>query len=186
MMGSMTPPPEPSDDISAPRDPASYGPPRHLFSRGFIIMMVFGLLCILAGAAVTLLVPKLWPAKADPAAAPTSAPATAIGPRGDLGTAPPLAGGPPAAPDVAALQARVQALEAGQARTVDAAAASLAAASLAEASQTSRPFSTELASLERVLPFSADLRDLRPLAETGAPTRASLAAAFDPAAARAA
>ena len=156
----MTLPSEPSDDLAVPRDPASYGPPRHLFSRGFIFVMLFGLLCIAAGAAFTLLVPKLWPAKA---------------------AAPPAA----ASPEVVALQARVQALETGQSRTVDAAAASLAASALAEAAQSSRPFDNELASLERALPLSADLRDLRRLAVTGAPTRLALAAGFDAAAAKA-
>lgn len=176
------PAPETDDDIAAPRDPASYGPPRHLFSRGFIMVMVFGFVCIGLGVAFTLLVPRLFPAK-DLAAAP--APAAQSYP-----TAPPPAAAAPllAAPttsaaDVAALQARVAALESGQQRTVDAAAAALAAASLAEASQTARPFAAELAAAERVLPMSIDLQALYPLAQTGAPTRASLAASFDASAA---
>jgi hypothetical protein len=182
----MTFAPEPADDIAAPRDPASYGPPRHLFSRGFIAVMVFGLVCILAGAAFTLFIPKLFPPKADsPPAAATPSPAPARAALQSSATPPLQADAPAPDAEVAALQQRVLALETGQNRAIDAAAASLAAASLAEAAQTSRPFAGELAALERLLPLSADLRDLRRLAEIGAPTRAALAAAFDGAAAKA-
>jgi hypothetical protein len=100
---------------------------------------------------------------------------------------------PPAAPfatpepsaELTALQARVAALEAGQTRTVNAAAAALAAASLAEATQGSGPFDAELAALERLMPLSAEVRALKPFAEGGAPSRAALAAEFDAAAAKA-
>ncbi|MDI1365251.1 MAG: hypothetical protein PSX79_10345, partial [bacterium] len=61
-----------------------------------------------------------------------------------------------------------------------------AAASLAEAAQTSGPFDEELASLERVLPNSPDLRALARLAQAGAPTRAGLATEFEALAGRAA
>jgi hypothetical protein len=182
----MTFAPEPADDIAAPRDPASYGPPRHLFSRGFVVVMLFGLFCILAGAAFTLFIPKLFPPRADSPAPAAAAPAPAA--RADLQPAAPVplqGSAATAPPDLTSLQERVSALETGQGRAIDAAAASLAASALAEAAQTSRPFAGELAALERVLPLSADLRDLRRLAETGAPTRAALAAAFDPAAAKA-
>jgi len=100
----------------------------------------------------------------------------------------PTQGVTPAEPaaDVTGLQSRVQALETGQDRTVQAAAAALASALLAEASGTSRPFVRELAAVEQVLPQSPDAAALRRLAQTGAPTRSALAAEFDDAAARAA
>ena len=50
----------------------------------------------------------------------------------------------------------------------------------------SGPFGEELASLERVLPMSPDLRALSRLAQTGVPTRAGLAAEFESLAGRAA
>ena len=62
----------------------------------------------------------------------------------------------------------------------------LAAAALMEASQTSHAFAEELAALDAISPPSADLRSLRRLAETGAPSRASLAASYPDFAARAA
>ena len=67
-----------------------------------------------------------------------------------------------------------------------AASAAVAAGALADAAQTSRPFPGELASLERLMPDSSLVAGLRPLAETGAPTRAALAAEFPDIAARAA
>jgi hypothetical protein len=70
-------------------------------------------------------------------------------------------------------------LETGQQRALDAAGAALAAATLADAARTARPFAEELAGLERVLPPSPDLRALGRLAQSGAPTRAGLAAEFE-------
>jgi hypothetical protein len=103
----MTFAPEPADDIAAPRDPASYGPPRHLFSRGFIAVMVFGLVCILAGAAFTLFIPKLFPPKADsPPAAATPSPAPARAALQSSATPPLQADAPAPDAEVAALQQR--------------------------------------------------------------------------------
>lgn len=80
--------------------------------------------------------------------------------------------------DLAGLVARIDRLEQSQDRARRAAAAAVAAAALADAAQSSRPFPTELAALERLMPQGQDLAGLRPLAETGAPTRAALAAEF--------
>jgi hypothetical protein len=55
-----------------------------------------------------------------------------------------------------------------------------------EASQGSRPFPEELAALRAAAPGSPELAQLSRLAQTGAPSRASLAAAFPDYAARAA
>lgn len=85
-----------------------------------------------------------------------------------------------------ALSERLTRLEEGQGRAVRAAAAAIAAGALADAAEESGPFSAELATLERLTPDSPALARLRPLAETGAPTRAALAAEFPSVAARAA
>jgi hypothetical protein len=180
---------------SPPIDPALAPPPR-LFGPVFWIAIVFGLLCILGGAGVVFLGPKLFPAKPAPAAsAPSAAP---VQPSLDqrladiqakldarqTAEAPPAA--PPAAGEVKALEDRVANLEADRRRVTFAAAAALAAASLTEAAAGSHPFAGELTALEGSLPASEDLRGLRPLADTGAPTPAALAASYPDAAARAA
>jgi hypothetical protein len=187
----MTDPADPAD-ITPPGNPAAYAKPFRP-SVSFWAMIALCVLCVLAGVAVTTFGPTLWPVK--PAADKAVAPAPAAAPL-SLDTeqapfAPNLAGGPAAAApgptgEVAALAARISALEAIQARTADAAAASLAASTLADAAQTSGPFETELAVLERVLPLSPDVQALRDVARTGAPSRAALAADFDSAASRAA
>jgi len=95
-------------------------------------------------------------------------------------------GAAPPAADMGALAARVERLEQSQARASRAAAAAVAAAALADAAETSSPFLAELAALERLSPNAEQMAGLRPLAETGAPTRAALAAEFPEVAARAA
>jgi hypothetical protein len=175
-------------------DPALEPPPR-LFSPVFWIAIVFGLLCIVGGAGVALLGPRLFPARPAPAPAPAAqtAPPTVEQRLADIqarlearqtAEAPPAA--PPAAGEVQALEERVSRLETDRRRVTFAAAGALAAASLSEAASGSRPFAGELSALEASLPASDDLRALRPLAETGAPTPAALAAAYPDAAARAA
>lgn len=187
----MTDPADPAD-LTPPGNPADYAKPFRP-SLGFWAMMALCVLCVLAGWSVRAFGPTLWPVKAEPGKAAT--PAAAPAPVADTDQAPSgvnLSGGPPqAAPapsaEVAALAGRVSALEAVQARTADAAAASLAAATLAEVTQNSGPFdTTSLSVLERMLPMSADVQALRQLASTGAPSRAALAADFDTAATRAA
>ncbi len=88
--------------------------------------------------------------------------------------------------DAGAINARLDRLERAQQRSARAASAAVAAAALADAAATSRPFVAEVVTLERLSPGSEALAGLRPLAETGAPTRAALAAEFPDVAARAA
>ena len=184
----MTASPDPSE-ITAPRDPAVYGRPRS--GAGPWVFAAFGVICVLAGAAIAVIggarlqmsseprpaaqaaLQPLTPVQAQ-AAAPVAAPPA---------TSPAEAAAPP--PEVAALGDRVTALEAEHARTARAAAAALAAAALLEAAQTSRPFPAELTALEAVGPVSPELGALRRLAETGAPSRRALAAGFPDAATRA-
>lgn len=183
----MTAAPDPAE-IAAPRDPALYAR-RRLLGPGFWAVIVFGVICVAAGAALARFGPSWFAPKApDVVEQPVSdaAPARLQGDR-------PLLGGPiaPAAPtvapeNVARLENRVAVLETGQQRALDAAGAALAAATLADAAQTARPFAQELAGLERVLPLSPDLRALTRLAQDGAPTRAGLAAEFETLAGRAA
>lgn len=178
-----------SAEITPPTDPAAYGRPRS-FGVAFWAVIALCVLSVVAGAAVTKFAPRIWGKSAEPAAI-AAAPGADV-PDPTAPAALPLAGPAPAADtgassaELAALQARVQALEAGQVRTINAAAAALAAASLAEATQTSGAFETELAALERVLPLSAEVRGLRPYAENGVSSRTSLAAEFDASAAKAA
>ena len=184
----MTIAPDPAE-ITPPLDPAIYARRRSL-GLGFWAMLALCVLSIAAGVAIATYGPAWWPLK-RPAPAPAAS-LPALDPAVDAAPqpAPPLvnafAAPPPAGPDLSALEARVATLESSQARTMDAAAAALAAALLAEAAEAPRPFETELAALERVLPMSPDALALRSLAQTGAPTRAALAADFDDAAASAA
>jgi hypothetical protein len=188
----MTDPADPAD-LTPPGNPADYRPGFRP-GRAFWAVMVFGLICILSGIVVGRLLPVLWPAK--PPAERTSTVSPPAIPTVDTEQAPStpnLSGGPPpAAPapsaEVSLLAGRVAALESLQARTADAAAASLAASSLADAARNSGPFetTTSLAVLERMLPMSPDIQALRDIARTGAPSRAALAASFDAAATQAA
>ncbi|TCS02869.1 hypothetical protein [Caulobacter sp. BK020] len=184
----MTLAPDPVDS-DAPRDPALYGR-RRLLGPGFWALIVFGIVCVAAGAALARFGPTWFsrakppPAIHQPAGDPVLSPSVAERP---LYGAPSVAAVPPPAPEsVAQLEGRVAVLETGQQRALDAAGAALAAATLADAARTARPFAEELASLERVLPLSPDLRALARLAQDGAPTRAGLADEFETLAGRAA
>jgi len=183
----MTLAPDPVDS-DAPRDPALYGR-RRLLGPGFWALIAFGIVCVAAGAALARFGPTWFsrgqapPAVQQPAGDPAPSPSVASQP---LRAAPVAAVAPPAPEDVVQLQGRVAALETGQQRALDAAGAALAAATLADAARTARPFTEELASLERVLPLSPDLRALARLAQDGAPTRAGLADEFETLAGRAA
>jgi hypothetical protein len=174
------------NDLSAPRDPGSYGRAR-LMGPAFWLLIVFGLVCIAAGYGVAKFGPQLFPAK--PAAAqPTATSFFGPAPQAPPPPAPALATAtpPPASAEVARLAERLEALETRQGRAAQASAEALAAAALLEAAQSSRPFPAELAALEGVLPASPDLQALKPYAERGAPSRAALAASFPDYAARAA
>ncbi|OHB29762.1 MAG: hypothetical protein A2790_07615 [Phenylobacterium sp. RIFCSPHIGHO2_01_FULL_69_31] len=165
-----------------PRDPAEYRP-RSLAGSGVWAMVAFGVLCVLAGAAVALLAPKLLPERPRaPSASNDVATVAAPPPPAAL----PVVMASPAAEEVARLNARIAMLESQGARTTEAAAAALAAAQLVEASQGSRPFDRELAALKATTPGLPELAALTRLAQTGAPSRTALAASFAPYAAKAA
>lgn len=183
--------PDPAE-IVAPSDPAIYARRRPLLGPGFWAMLALCACCVVLGALVTRFGPSWFPLKASPADSSVSVTpsATPPGARLPVGSPLPVETAAPEAvqssAEIARLEGRIVALEAGQKGVLDAAAASLAAAALAEAAQSSRPFGEDLASLERVLPLSPDLRALARLAEAGAPTRAGLAAEFESLAGRAA
>ena len=193
-MSSATDPADPQGP-GLPRDPADYGPRRRGLGFAFWAMIAVSIFLILAGFTVGRFGARLFPLQ------------TAV--RGQTGQTPTLSGGggatpslqpvgamaaqspaskanpiPPAA-DVAALGARLDRLQADQQRAARAAGEALAAAALSAASQTSRRFDNELGELDQLLPDTTDLRALRALAETGAPTRPALAATFIDAADRA-
>jgi len=88
--------------------------------------------------------------------------------------------------DLSAIEARLDRLEVAQGKAARAASAAVAAAALADAASTSRPFTTELITLQRLSPNAEDLAGLKPLAETGAPTASALASEFPEVADRAA
>lgn len=174
------------DDITAPRDPAEYRP-KPLIGVGFWAMIALCVLCVLAGAAVATLGPKLLPARPDrpaplevrktaaAALVPAASPVSVSGPAGAVPV-----------PDVDRLSARVTALEGQDQSTAEAAAAALAAAAVLDASRGSGPFAEELAGLRAAAPDLPEFATLARLAETGAPSRAALAASYPEYAARAA
>jgi hypothetical protein len=136
--------------------------------------------CIVGGAVVGLYGAKLFPVA--PVAADSAGAA-----RPAVTETPPVAAvsGPPAATqpgavaaETAALAARLDKLEADHRAITAAAAAALATASLSQASESGRPFVTELNTVSRFLSDPGDLTALRPLAERGVPTRAVLVAEF--------
>ena len=174
-------------------DPAEITPPHssdaYVRRRGLGLWTVLGLCAasLAAGIALAAYAPHWWPKRETERPFASLTPASTPAATGSLTTptATPMAPTEPS-PDVSGFESRLAALETGQDRTMDAAAAALAAALLAEAASTSRPFEKELAALEQVLPLSPDALALRRLAQTGAPTRSALAAEFDAAAAQAA
>lgn len=157
----------------------------------FWVVMLFGLLCILAGAAIATYGPKLWPVKpaapAAPAAPAVPAPVAPVQPA-PAPTATPSADTPPTGSSVQfnALADRVDRVEGGQQRLSRAAASALAAAALTDAADTSHAFDQDLAALAPVLPSSADVQALSAYARTGAPTVSGLAREWPDVAARAA
>lgn len=175
-----------TDDITPPRDPAVFA--RRGPGLGVVAIVALCLVCVILGFAGAQIA-GMFRDKAAPAASPAAVPSTVPEALIPAPYAPPLAGPVSAAPvttsNVEAIEARLAQVEIGQRRTLAAAGAALAASSLAEAAQTSQPFEAELAALERVLPLSADARALRPLAESGVPSRAALDAEFSDVAARA-
>lgn len=180
----MTLAPDPTE-ITPPKDPTIYARPR-LMGPGFWVAIAFGVLCIAGGYGLAKFGPKLTGPGARNESAPSAEAPTAPE---SSSRYPSVAPDPlPAPAPIAdpALEGRVANLEAGQARLTEAAGAALAVAALSEAAQSSRPFDRELSQVEAVLPVSIDVRALRRLAETGAPTRAALAEELEDAASRAA
>lgn len=182
----MTTAPDPAE-LTPPTDPARYGR-RRAFGVAFWAVVALVVVVFAVGVAGA----RLWPRISGAAPAEPASGAQPVLALPDLGLTRPsepppaaLLATPAPSAEITALQDRVAALEAGQTRTVNAAAAALAAASLAEATQGSGPFDAELAALERLMPLSAEVRALKPFAEGGAPSRAALAAEFDAAAAKA-
>lgn len=182
--------PDPAE-IVAPSDPALYARRRPRLGAGFWAVVALCVFCVILGGVVTHFSAGWFPAKARDdgqiRATPSATPPAARLPIGSplpVETAPPPLAG--SVVEIERLETRLAALEAGQRGVLDAASAALAAASLAEAARSPQPFEEELASLERVLPMSSDLRALSRLAQTGAPTRGGLAAEFEALAGRAA
>ena len=194
-------PPHPPEE-PPPESPEENGRFKVLDVR-FWLALAFLVVCIVAAAVVAFFGPKIWPPK--PPVHPAPAAASALPPRADADTAAlkariaeleheldqarqaAAAPGEGPAPGLGpAITARLDRLEDAQKRTTRAAAAAVAAGALADAAETSRPFVGELAALERLTPQNDLLTGLTPLAETGAPTRAALAAGFPEVATRAA
>jgi hypothetical protein len=176
-------------DITPPKDPAEYRQPR-IMGPSFWALIAFGFICVLAGAAIALLAPRLLAGK--PAAHTTPPPAasepaaSAPAPQSTTTPAAPTAYAAPQAPvELERLNVRVAALETHETRTSQAAASALAAAALVEATQDSGPFAEELSALRAADPNAPELAALRRVADVGAPTRAALAASFPDYAARA-
>ena len=156
-------------------------------------MIAFGLACILAGLGVWHYGPLVFapdhavaPRITSPTASLPSDPAQA--PEASSEAVSTKTSQTQAASDSAlfALRQRVSNLETSQQQQAAAAAAALAAATLDRAAQTSGPFPDDLAAIEPLLPADTNLRVLHRLAESGAPTRATLAKTFPAAAAKAA
>jgi hypothetical protein len=162
---------------------------RRGFGFGFWAMMAFAAACLIAAAIVSVVYGVFSghavasnPAPPAPAAVTTPAPGPAILAYPTPAAAAANAGAP--GEQMASLEGRVVRLEAGQARSLNAAAAALAAASLSQAAAGPRPFANDLAAVERLMPNSPHILALAPLASVGAPTRADLAAELADIAAR--
>jgi hypothetical protein len=184
--------PDPAE-IVAPSDPALYAR-RRVMGPSVWLWLFLCVLCAALGAGVAWFGPSLFPVRPGPAPAasitaiPSAKPvAERVQPGASLPVETAQIEAPTApAQDVARLDGRIAALETAQQNVADAAAAALAVSTLAEAASGPRPFSEELAGLQRVLPTSPSLRALEPLARLGAPTRAGLGVQFGNLAGRAA
>lgn len=189
-MTSIDPATPPADVAGLPADPTVYR--RKGLGFGVWLILALCLLCIAAGVVAGLYGSKMF---GGDKTATTGLPAIPwrASDAEPVALATPVANAPdalssvtlPAAADVASLSTRLDRLEAGQERTVQAASAALATAALVQAAQTSRPFVGELSAVETLLPQAGDVAALRRVAQTGAPTRSALAAEFPAAAAHA-
>lgn len=179
---------ESADAPVPPADPAVY---RRTQGVGFGVLVVACLISVVIGVVFSRFIPQRLAAPEQIAASVAAFTRQSPPPAADPSPAPVIEPLPATSPvdtarsaDLAGLQARLDRLEAGQARTAGAASAALAAATLAQATQTSRPFTGELALVESLLP-NAGAAPLRQAAQRGAPTRAGLARSFPAAAASA-
>jgi len=157
--------------------------------------MVFGLVCIALGIFIGVYGPQVFRQSAtspSPAAgairavepsAAGSADAVAVS-ADEVALDAPKSTVPDA--ELFAINQRVGRLEADQHLQAAAAASALAASALQQAAQSSQPFDEDLKAVEPLLPATTDLRTLRGLAQTGAPTRSALASSFPEVAAKAA
>lgn len=173
-----------NDAVTPPADPAVYRRGKGV-SRPVLILACAA--SVVAGVAISGLVLGL-PGSGRPDEPESAAPALPwFNPQPRVEEPAPLAPPPAALPmsgDVADLAARLDRVEAAQQRTVRAASAALAVSALSQAGLTSRPFTAELAAVETLLP-QADVAALRRAAQTGIPTRRSLAEEFPIVASRA-
>jgi len=176
-----------SDQLSAPRDPGSYGSRRRT-GLGVGALILFGVACVAGGYSLARFgptLPELYPDKPRAGAvaevAPLAAPAPPVA--DDSPASAPITVAAPVGDDATAR--RLDALEADRGRLASASASALAASALMQAAQGSRPFAPEVKALAALTP-SLDLRALQADAERGAPSRAALAASFPDYAARAA
>ncbi len=179
--------------LATPVDPAAPGPRTRLLSPSFWIVLGFAVMCILAGAWIGVMAPRVFKPKPPPAPISAAPPGPSLDARlSDIQArlaeqeTRPAAPPAPESAELTALTRRVERLEDDRRRIALSAAGAVAAASLSEAANSSRPFAGELAIVTASAPDSPDLRALRSLAETGAPTLAALAAEFPDAAAKAA
>lgn len=178
-----------SDQLSAPRDPGSYGSRRRT-GLGVGALILFGIACVAGGYSLARFgptLPELYPDKPRAGAVAEIAPLAAPAPAAPVDEAP-----PPSDPVAAIVEShdtatagRLDALEADRGRLATASASALAASALMQAAQGSRPFAPEVKAVADLAP-SLDLRALQADAERGAPSRAALAASFPDYAARAA
>jgi hypothetical protein len=169
-----------ASEITAPKDPAEYRP-KPLMGVTFWAMIALMLLCVLAGVAIAVVVPRVFgPKPAAGRAAETSSTAEALATPAVPApvTAVPAATAAAPSPDVARLSARLTTLESQQTHATQAAAAALAASAVVEATQGAAPFADELSSLRAISPPSPELQALARFAQAGAPSRTALAASF--------
>ena len=168
---------------------------RSLLGLGFWVSMVFGLVCIALGVFIGVYGPQVFRQNAtspSPAATMIRAAQSPASGSADSATFPAdevaLEATKPTVSDTElfAINQRVGRLEADQHQQAAAAASALAASALQQAAQSSQPFDEDLKAVELLLPAATDLRSLRRLAQTGAPTRSALAGSFPEAAAKAA
>ncbi len=168
---------------------------RSLLGLGFWVSMVFGVVCIGLGVFIGVYGPQVFRQRgSSPSPAtnvtkavqsPASGPAdSAAAPAVEVALEVPK----PTVPDAElfAINQRVGRLEADQHGQALASASALAASALQQAAQSSQPFDEDLKAVEPLLPATTDLRTLRRLAQTGAPTRFALASSFPEFAAKAA